>query len=115
MSDPTPEKLDAGLDTVVLNEVQLLLAEKRTALSTLRTGISIFAFPLSVLSVLIATSRSYEIGEVLHWLLPLLLINLGLVGLAVYLVAIAIRRIHHYDQLIAGLKRKHNALVALMD
>jgi hypothetical protein len=37
---PTP-------DTVVFNEIQVLLAEKRTAL---RTGIAVFALPLSVLS-----------------------------------------------------------------
>jgi uncharacterized membrane protein YidH (DUF202 family) len=115
MGNPMPEKMDAGLETVVLNEVQLLLAEKRTALSTLRTGIAIFAFPLGVLSVLIATSRSYEVAEVLQWLLPLLLLNLGLVGLAVYLVVAAIRRIHHYDRLIAEFKRKHHVLAGLMD
>ena len=42
-----------GIDETIFSEVQLLLAEKRTALSGLRTGIAIFAFPLSVLSVLI--------------------------------------------------------------
>lgn len=55
MSKPVTEEMDAPLDAVVLNEMQLLLAEKRTALATLRTGIAIFAFPLSLLSVL--TSR----------------------------------------------------------
>jgi hypothetical protein len=44
----------------------LLLSEKRTALSTMRTGIAIFAFPLSVLSVLIATSNAYELAKVMH-------------------------------------------------
>jgi hypothetical protein len=33
----------------------VLLAEKRPALASLRTGIAVFALPLSVLSVLIAT------------------------------------------------------------
>ena len=56
--------MEVPLDMLVLQEMQLLLAEKRTTLSTLRTGIAIFAFPLSVLSVLIATSKSYEIHEV---------------------------------------------------
>ena len=46
------------LDNVIFGEIQVLLAEKRTALSSLRTGIAVFALPLSVLSVLIATSRS---------------------------------------------------------
>ena len=47
MSDPI--KPETGLETVTFNEVQLLLAEKRTSLSTMRTGIAVFAFPLSVL------------------------------------------------------------------
>jgi hypothetical protein len=115
MSDPRHGKHEAGLDNVLLNEIQLVLSEKRTALSTLRTGIAIFAFPLSVLSVLIATSSAYEIGKVLHRLLPLLALNLGLVVLAVYLIAVANRRIHHYDCLIAGFKRKHSKLVELLD
>ena len=45
------------LDNLIFGEVQVLLAEKRTALASLRTGTAVFAFPLSVLSVLIATSR----------------------------------------------------------
>ena len=47
---PTP-------DNVIFGEIQVLLAEKRTALASLRTGIAVFALPLSVLSALIATSR----------------------------------------------------------
>ena len=57
MATPDQTDLNAILDTQTFNEVQLLLAEKRTSLSAMRTGIAIFAFPLSVLSVLIATSR----------------------------------------------------------
>ena len=50
------------LDNVIFGEIQVLLAEKRTALASLRTGIAVFALPLSVLSVLIATSRYYNMG-----------------------------------------------------
>lgn len=42
---------------IIINEVQLLLAEKRTTLASMRAGIAVFALPLSVLSVLIATSK----------------------------------------------------------
>jgi uncharacterized membrane protein YidH (DUF202 family) len=108
------EKLEVPLDMLVLQEMQLLLAEKRTTLSTLRTGIAIFAFPLSVLSVLIATSKSYEIHEVWHWLLPLLLLNLGLIVLAVYLIIHALRRLRHYNQLIQQYKNKHARLNKLL-
>jgi hypothetical protein len=40
---PTP-------DNVIFGEIQVLLAEKRTALADVRTGIAVFALPLSVLS-----------------------------------------------------------------
>ena len=92
----------------------MLLSEKRTALSAMRTGIAIFAFPLSVLSILIATSRSYNAGEVLHWLIPLVVINVALVALGVYLIVHAFRRIHHYDRLIEEFKRKHSRLAKLL-
>ena len=59
------------LDALLLGEIQVLLSEKRTALSSMRTGIAVFALPLSVLSVLIATSRYYSIGKVM----PLLLLK----------------------------------------
>jgi hypothetical protein len=54
------------LDALILGEIQVLLSEKRTALSSMRTGIAVFALPLSVLSVLIATSRYYSIGKVMR-------------------------------------------------
>ena len=67
-----------ALDNLIFGEIQVLLSEKRTALSSLRTGIAIFALPLSVLSVLIATSRYYSFEKVMPLLVPLLLLNLGL-------------------------------------
>jgi hypothetical protein len=68
-------------DNIIFGEIQVLLAEKRTALALLRTGIAVFALPLSVLSALIATSRYYSIDKVLPLLLPLMLLNLRLVVL----------------------------------
>lgn len=109
---PPPEREPEDL---ILGEIQLVLSEKRTSLSALRTGIAIFAFPLSVLSVLIATSRLYEAQNVLHWLLPLLLINLALVILGIYLIADAIRRIRRYNRLIDEFKRNHTRLARLLD
>ena len=115
MSEPVIEEPNAPLDVVVLNEMQLLLAEKRTSLSAMRTGIAVFAFPLSVLSVLIATSKSYEVREVLHWLVPLILLNLGLVALGVHLITRALIRIRHYDRLIDKLKSRYARLAELLD
>jgi hypothetical protein len=115
MVDPVPLNPELNSDLMILNEVQLLLSEKRTALSALRTGIAIFAFPLSVLSILITTSQSYDWRKVMHWLVPLLIIVLGLTALAVYLIAHSFRRLHRYDRIITELKRKHSRLAELLD
>jgi hypothetical protein len=116
MKVPETRNLNAeSPDAVALNEAQLVLAEKRTALSTLRTGIAVFALPLSVLSVLIATSKAYTPGEVLHWLIPLVVLNLGLVVLGVYLITIAVLRLRHYDRLLDELKRQHTRLAKLLE
>lgn len=91
-----------------------MFAEERTALSTMRTGVAIFAFPLSVLSVLIATSRSYHATEVLHWLVPLVGLNAGLVVFGIYLISVSVRRVRRYDRLIEELKRRHGRLQELL-
>lgn len=63
--------------------MQLLLAEQRTGLSVMRTGIAMIALPLSVVSLLIATSRYYDALNVLHILVPLGLLCVVLVLVAV--------------------------------
>src|SRR5947207_396405 len=103
------------LDNLIFGEIQVLLAEKRTALSSLRTGIAIFALPLSVLSVLIATSRYYDVFRVMPFLIPLVVLNLGLIALAIYLIWHSFRKIHHYDRLMMDLKRQHKILAGFLD
>ena len=100
---------------MVYDQIQLVLAEKRTALSTLRTGIAVFALPISAFSVLIATSKYYETSRVLHWLIPLIALNLGLVVLGCYLITLAVFRIRRYDGRILELKQKHAELAQLVD
>src|SRR5438034_11713465 len=85
------------LDNVIVGEIQVLLAEKRTALSSLRTGIAVFALPFSVLSVLIATSRYYSFARVMPLLVPLLVLNFGLVVLGSWLIYRSIHRIETHS------------------
>jgi predicted membrane protein len=103
------------LDNLILGEIQVLLSEKRTALASLRTGIAVFALPLSVLSVLIATSRYYNFGKVMPLLAPLLLLNLGLVVLGSWLIYHSICRLHHYDHLIRKLTQKYQSIAEFID
>src|ERR1051326_8201279 len=106
---------EEGMDSSIFGEIQLILAEKRTALAGLRTGIAVFALPLSVLSALIATSKYYDFMRVLHFLLPLLGLNLGLIVLGCYLVILSISRIRHYDYLIKQLKKEHSAIAQFIE
>jgi hypothetical protein len=106
METPKPEVLSPE----IFGEVQLILAEKRTSLATLRTGIAVFALPLSVLSLLVATSKYYEPSRVLHFLLPLLILSAALALLGGFLVVRSIRHIHRQDSLIQKLKREHSVL-----
>jgi hypothetical protein len=89
------------------DEIQLLLSEKRTALSLMRTGIAVFALPLSALSILVATSKFYDFSHVMRLLIPLLLLILALTLLGAYLVGHAFRRIRSYDRIIRRMKGKY--------
>jgi len=93
----------------------LILAEKRTALAALRTGIAVIVLPLSILSVLVATSKFYEITQVMHLLAPLLGICTILILLGFFLIIHSILRIHRHDRLVRKIKQKHSAIAEFMD
>ena len=101
-------------DILSINQVQLLLSEKRTALSVMRTGIAVLALPLSIFSALIATSKWYNVMEVWPLLMLVVGINLGLAVFGVYLIARSMRRMRQYDRLIADIKHSHDSLRRLM-
>ena len=102
-------------ETTIINEVQLLLAEKRTSLAALRTGIAVIALPLSVMSVLIATSKFYDIVHVIQLLMPVLVLCAALVLLGSYLIIRSIIRLHHHDRHISVLKREHSIIAEFID
>ena len=91
----------------IYNTVSLLLAEKRTTLSVLRTAIAIFTLPASVFTILIATSKYYDISASLHFVIPLLLICLALIILAVYLGFRSFKRLKEIDHKIHDIKNKN--------
>jgi hypothetical protein len=103
------------LDNLILGEIQVLLSEKRTALASMRTGIAVFALPLSVLSVLVATSRYYSVATVMPFLVPLLILNLGLVVLGSWLIYHSIQRLHHYDRRIRELTQKYRSIAEFIE
>jgi uncharacterized membrane protein YidH (DUF202 family) len=106
---------DSQIDTIIINEVQLLLAEKRTSLAVMRTGIAVLVLPLSVLSVLIATSKYYDFFHVIHLMVPLLILNSLLAIFGIFLVVRSIIRMHRYDRLILKIKQKHSSIAEFID
>jgi hypothetical protein len=102
-------------ESIVINEVQLLLAEKRTSLAAMRTGIAVIALPLTVMSVLIATSKYYDIVHVMHLLVPLLILCAALVLLGSYLIIRSIIRLRYHDMHIADIKHKYGAIAEFID
>ena len=102
-------------DSVAISEAQLILAEKRTSLAVIRTGIVVLALPLSVLSVLIAASRYYDVLHVLHFIVPVGLLCAVLVLFDGYLIIHSIQRMRHYDRLIHDIKSQHNVIGPFID
>jgi uncharacterized membrane protein YidH (DUF202 family) len=102
-------------ESVIINEVQLLLAEKRTSLAAVRTGIAVLALPLSVMGILVATSKYYDVVHVLPLFIPLALLCFALSVLGLYLIIRSIIRLRHHDHHIMELKRKHGEVAEFID
>jgi uncharacterized membrane protein YidH (DUF202 family) len=98
------------IDSIAINEAQLILAEKRTSLAVMRTGIAVIALPLSVMSVLIATSKYYDVSHVLNFLVPLLALNIILIIFGAYLIIRSIIQMRHYDRFIKRIKKSHSII-----
>ncbi|MGM0417852.1 MAG: hypothetical protein ACQEQS_03905 [Thermodesulfobacteriota bacterium] len=103
------------LDSIKINEAQLILAEKRTSLAVLRTGLAVLALPLSVISVLIVTSNYYDVLEVMYFLIPLGIVNSVLAIFGVYLIIISIKRMRHFDRMISEIKTKNSVIGEFME
>lgn len=110
-AEPTP----GCSESTAIGQVQLLLAEKRTSLAALRTGIAVFALPLSVLGLLVATSKYYDAAAVLHFLLPLLALSAALAALGAWLCVRAVMRLRHEDALIRRIKARCSGLAELIE
>lgn len=94
------DKDDVDKDSLILGELLAFHQEKRTALAMIRIGIGSLIAQLSVLSLLIATSKYYEWMEVVHLVIPFVLLNLFVFGIASYLILRSILTIHQVDRRI---------------
>jgi len=94
-------------ETTLLNEIQLLLSEKRTYFSLLRTGLTVFTVPLTVIVFLVATSQyhnlfgSSSIGTVT--IIALFIISVS--GLSVFFTASS--KLKNVNHLITVIKKEN--------
>ena len=100
---------------MIFDEVNLLLSEKRTALSILRTGIAIFLIPLSIGSVLIATSQLYKPDKILFLLVPVLAGCTLLILISLWLIVIAFVKLRHNERRLERIIEKNQFLRNLVD
>jgi uncharacterized membrane protein YidH (DUF202 family) len=96
-------------------EVNLMLAEKRTALSLLRTDIAIFTIPLSIGSILIATSKLYNPEKIIFLMVPVLGGCTFLVAISLWLMIDAFVRLRNNDRRLDKIIEKNQFLKNLVD
>ncbi len=100
---------------MVFDEVSLMLSEKRTALSILRTGIAIFSIPLSLGSVLIATSQLYDPDQILYLIVPVLAGCTLLVLISLWLMITAAVKLRNNERRLDRLIEKNQFLRNIVD
>ena len=85
--------------TTALAIIRTIDAERRTHLAELRTGIGILTIPMSLLTILIATSEYYSVGPVLSLVIVVVagIIVLSVIG--AYLVILAFKKLRNTEKL----------------
>lgn len=110
-----PQKKELVVDhKLVMQEVQLILAEKRTSFALLRTGVTVSLVPLSVWSVLIATSRLWSIWDVWWLVIPLGIVTAAFFLLGAVLIFHAMEHLAHTDRVMMGLRQSDTLLEDLL-
>jgi uncharacterized membrane protein len=109
------EKYNDEESNLIVEEILYFLQEKRTALRMIRIGISAIIAQISVLGFLIATSKYYEWMEVMHLWIPFALLNLIVLGIAVYFIFGSLVRIHQLDRQILRYHEKYGTIVGPRD
>lgn len=96
-------KVDNDDFEFVMALIRTIEAEKRTHFAELRTGIGVMAIPLSLLTILIATSDYYSVGQVIGLIIGLIIGIIVLVAIGMYLVVDSLKRLKHKRRLLRRL------------
>ena len=85
---------------LIVDELLTIHQQKRTVLAMIRIGIATLIAQISILSFMIATSKYYQWMEIMHLVIPFILLNLVVFGIACYLIFQSIFKIHQLDRRI---------------
>jgi|GEM_PF-124056 len=97
----------------IFQKAMLLLAEKRTAMTTLRTGAAISLIPLSILSFIVGMADKLKLhAEPIAWWLTLAG-NAVVVGFGLYFVRRGLVRMRFHDRKLDEMKEQHPELADL--
>jgi uncharacterized membrane protein len=108
------KKYNEDVDNLIVEEILVLLQEKRTALRMVRIGISAVIAQISILGFLIATSKYYEWMQVMHLWIPFALLNLVVLGVAAYFIFGSLIQIQRMDRQILRYKNSHSKIANIM-
>ena len=112
---PVAEKKALRIDQkLLMTEVQLLLAEKRTSYALLRTGVTVSLIPVSIWTLLISTSRMWNVFDVLWLFVPVMIVATVLCLLGTWLVLHALAHLQHIERTLEGLRKSDTLLEDLM-
>lgn len=95
-----PDRHSVERENLIVDELLALHQEKRTAIAMIRIGIATLVAQLTILSFLIVTSKYYQWMEVMHLVIPFILLNLIVFAIALYLIFRPIFKIHQLDRRI---------------
>lgn len=94
-------------ESILLNEIELLLAEKRTYYSTFRTGIAIITTALTLTIFLLATRDYHHIFESKPTAIAVLLVLLAMVIAGIFMIIISTNKIKTIDIAVKKVEREN--------
>ena len=101
-------------EAILLSEIQVLLAEKRTYFSILRTGFGIITIPYSIIAFLLATAAYNRVFDY-PWLGGTVVFGLLILSLSgVYISEKSRRKIFKIDALIRTIEAENSRVNEIM-
>jgi membrane protein YdbS with pleckstrin-like domain len=100
-------------DTLIIEEIQSFLQEKRTALKAIRIGIAVILVEISAVGFLATVFRNHALIQAMHWVDILVVLAVIFLGTAIYLFVYPLIRIYRLHHKILEFKQRRSNMVSL--